>query len=109
MILKEELYKNVVMKFDVNEDFGTFSGSALGIMSSYKESHYGWSTLSEAREDLKTKIDYFLDRTPKTYKELAKNITSSLVWTGYEDCHADEQIIEILFENFIKYRENYER
>jgi len=104
MKLKSEHYKGVEMEFDVNEELGTFSGSALGIMTSYRQQHYGWNTLSEAREDLKIKIDVFLEETPKNYSELAKAITGSLVWTGYEDCYADEEIVKILVGNFIKFK-----
>lgn len=103
MELKRESYKGVVMEFDIDTDKGTFTGSALGIMTSYRHQHYGWNTLSEAREDLKIKIDEFLESTPKTYKELSEHITGSLVWTGYEECHADEGIIKVLVSNFIKY------
>ena len=34
--------------------------------------------------------------------ELAKMITKSLVWTGYDECHADEKVIERLVSDFIK-------
>jgi hypothetical protein len=63
---------------------------------------HGFKTPQEAIKNVKLKIDAFLKITPKTYKELAKAITNSLVWTGYEDCHADEEIIKQLVSSFIK-------
>lgn len=108
MKLKSEKYKGIELEFDVDDEYGTFSGSALGVIYSYKVFNYGWSTLSEAREDLKTQLDEFLESTPTNYTELAEQITSSLVWTGYEDCYADEKIIEVLVGNFIKYNNKNE-
>jgi len=63
---------------------------------------HGFEAPLQAELDVKSKIDEFLKITPRTYTELAQSITDSLTWTGYEDCHADEQIIEILVSNFIK-------
>ena len=103
MRLKIETYKGIELEFDVSGQDGTFSGSALGTISSYRYQHIGWNTLSEAREDLKTKVDKFLQSTPTSYTELTERITNTLVWTGYEDCHADETIIRVLVGNFIKY------
>jgi hypothetical protein len=62
----------------------------------------GYPTMDRAIADIEGKIDGFLVIIPKTYEELAEAITCSLVWTGYEDCHADEFIIKTLVENFLK-------
>ncbi len=62
----------------------------------------GFETPSEAELNVKPLIDEFLKSAPKTYAELAQRITDSLIWTDYEACHADEQIIEVLVSNFIK-------
>jgi len=51
-------------------------------------------------------MDEFLNTVPKNYKELAEVIQGSLQWTGYEDCHVDEQILEIIIENFLKAKNN---
>jgi hypothetical protein len=56
----------------------------------------------DAVKNVETIIDEFLKLAPKTYAELADAITESLVWTGYEDCHADEEIIKQLVSSFIK-------
>ena len=55
-----------------------------------------------AEQIIKVRIDEFLKTTPQNYRELSDAITSSLVWTGYEDCYVDEQVLQILIENFIK-------
>lgn len=62
----------------------------------------GHETPKQAVADVKVRIDEFLKTTPQNYKELSDAITSSLVWTGHEDCYVDEQILQILIENFIK-------
>ena len=40
---------------------------------------------------------------PKTYEELADQLTKALTWTGYEDCHLEPSIVKILVENFNKF------
>ncbi len=61
-----------------------------------------YTSIDELIEAIKSEIDSFLETSPKTYSELAKMITKSLVWTGYDECHADEKVIERLVSDFIK-------
>jgi hypothetical protein len=104
--VKKYKYKDIQITIDVYED-GFFHGYALDILCSSnrdkdKNINNGYPTMDRAIEDIESKVDTFLSTTPKTYEELANAITSSLVWTGYEDCHADEFIIKTLVENFLK-------
>lgn len=104
--LKKIIYKNIEFELythEINEEF-YFSTHCDGIHSNGNPKHInrGWDTPKEAIKDMENGIDTFLSTAPKTYKELAEAITGSLVWTGYEDCYADENIVKILFENFIK-------
>jgi len=104
--LKKINYKGIEFELYTHEmhDEFYFATSCNGISSKGNPSHInrGWNTSKEAIKDMEEGIDAFLSHTPKTYKELADAITSSLVWTGYEDCHADEIIIKTLVENFLK-------
>ena len=104
--VKSYKYKDCPVKIEVYES-GFFHGYALGVLStSNKESDrnnaMGYPTMDRAITDIETKIDEFLSTTPKNYSELAEKISSTLVWTGYEECHADEFIIKTLVENFLK-------
>jgi hypothetical protein len=107
MKLKTEIYKNVEITYEINEE-GLFTANALGILSSYKDKNTfkGWQTLLGAQKGIKEKIDVFLSRTPKNYKELATAIEETLVWTGYEDCYVNEFILKKLVENFNIYNTN---
>ena len=109
--LKKINYKGIDFELYTNEHNNEFyfSTSCDGIHSKGNPKHInrGWETPKEAIKDIEESIDYFLSTAPRTYKELADAITSSLVWTGYEDCHADERIIKILIENFIKVKDVY--
>jgi hypothetical protein len=104
--LKKIKYKGVEFELYTHEmhDEFYFGTSCNGISSKGNATHInrGWQTSSEAIKDMEEGIDAFLAIAPKTYKELADAITGSLVWTGYEDCHADEFIIKTLVENFLK-------
>lgn len=104
--IKKYKYKNIEVEIIVCED-GYFHGYALGTLStSNKEKDRnlssGYPTMDRVIIDIENKIDDFLSTTPKTYKELASDISGSLVWTGYEEAHADEFIIKTLVENFLK-------
>lgn len=105
MKLKTEKYKEVEITYEVCEE-GLFITSALGIFRSYENPSWGkgWKNISDAEKDIKRKVDEFLNNTPKNYTELSEAIESSLVWTGYEDCHVDEFILKTIVENFIKYK-----
>lgn len=105
-ILKKIIYKGVEFELYTHEMHGEFyfKTSCDGISSKGNPTHInrGWQTSSEAIKDMEEGIDDFLSVAPKTYKELAAAISGSLVWTGYEECHADEFIIKTLVENFLK-------
>lgn len=96
--MKFELYTH-----EINNEF-YFKASCDGISSKGNPLHVnrGWLSSIEAIKDMEEGIDAFLSITPKTYRELADAITDSLVWTGYEECHANELIIKTLIENFNK-------
>ena len=104
--LKKINYKGIEFELYIHEHNNKFyfQTSCDGISSKGNPKHInrGWYTPKEAIKDMEDGIDFFLSVTPKTYKELTDAITSSLVWTGYEDCHADENIVKILVENFVK-------
>lgn len=107
--LKKIKYKGIEFELythEINNEF-YFGTSRDGISSKGNPTHInrGWQTSSEAIKDMEESIDAFLAIAPKTYKELADAITSSLVWTGYEECHADEFIIKTLIENFLKVKD----
>jgi hypothetical protein len=104
--LKKIIYKGIEFELytnEMNNEF-YFGTSCNGISSKGNATHInrGWQTSSEAIKDMEEGIDTFLSYTPKNYKELADAISTSLIWTGYEDCYADESIIRILVENFLK-------
>ena len=104
--VKKYKYKDIEVNVEVY-DSGYFHAYALGVLSSSnKESDKnisnGYPTMDRAITDIESKIDEFLVITPKTYAKLAEAISNSLVWTGYEDCYADEFIIKTLVENFLK-------
>jgi hypothetical protein len=104
--LKTINYKGIEFELYTHEMHGEFyfGTSSNGISSKGNPSHInrGWQTSGEAIKDMEEAIDAFLLITPKTYKELAEAITDSLMWTGYENAHADEFIIKTLVENFLK-------
>jgi hypothetical protein len=104
--LKKINHKGIQFELYTHEIHGEFyfATSCDGIFTKGNPSHInkGWPTSNEAIKDMEEAIDTFLSYTPKTYKELAEAITSSLVWDSYEDCHVDEFIIKVLVENFLK-------
>ena len=108
--LKKIIYKGVEFELYTHEIYDEFyfSTSCDGISCKGNPLHInrGWNTPAEAIKDREESIDTFLSITPKTYKELANFITESLVWTGYEDCYADEFIVRTLVENFNKLKTN---
>ena len=104
--VKKYKYKDIEVNLEVYES-GYFHGYALGVLSTSNKdldsnNTMGYPTMDRAIKDIEGKIDNFLSLTPKTYEELAEAITNSLVWSGYEDCYADEFIIKTLVENFLK-------
>lgn len=108
MKIDEETYKGFVIESHYNEESkffyatSTIANSANSYYKELKNHCRGFLTPKEAVDNVKLKIDAFLEIAPKTYAELATAITESLVWTGYEHCYADEFIIQKLVERFIK-------
>jgi len=108
--IKKETYKNIEITCYFTERTNCFSAiSKVG--SSHNEFDtrlknfcYGFETPVKAIENCKTKIDEFLKIAPTSYKELAEQITNHLTWTGYEECHVDEQVLKLLVESFITAR-----
>lgn len=96
--VKKYKYRNIEITIEVYED-GLFSGYALGTLST--SAH---KTMEICIVSIESEVDKFLIITPKTYKELADAITSTLVWNSYEDCNADEFIIEILVNSFNSFK-----
>lgn len=107
-LIDTEIYNDIKIDINYNNETKCFSAysNIASSHNSYKEELKnfcgGFKTPLEAIDDVKLKIDEFLNQSPKTYTELAEMITNSLVWTGYEECHADEQIIKQLVSSFIK-------
>ncbi len=103
-MLYSEKYKNIVIEVHFNEESKKFDATSIFGNSCNPNNRMcrGYDTPVEAVEDVKKVIDAFLVSNPKNYKELAEAITNSLIWTGYEDCYADEIVIETLVQNFLK-------
>jgi hypothetical protein len=103
-----ETYKGFEITSHYNKETKFFHASSKvgssdnGYHSELHNICHGYENPKQAVEDVKIKIDEFLKTTPQNYEELADAITSSLVWPGYEDCYVDEQVLQILIENFIK-------
>ncbi len=112
MIIDTEKYKGFEIEITFNKDTKCFKAySKIGTASNkydndLKNACMGFKTPTEALEKTKAVMDDFLNTVPKNYKELAEAIQGSLQWTGYEDCHVDEQILEIIIENFLKVKNN---
>jgi len=108
IILKKINYNGVdyeLYTMEIGDGF-YFSTKCPGINAVGNVQHISglWTTSEEAIKDREKSIDDFLAIVPKNYKELANWITDSLVWTGHEDCYADESIVKTLVENFIKFK-----
>ena len=69
---------------------------------SYSTDYY--KTFDEAVLEMKRYIDNFIDNVPLDLDELVSKLGEMLVWTGYEDCHFDEDAAKILITNYIKHR-----
>jgi len=107
MEFKKEFYKDIEVTYEIDER-GKFRCSALGIFGTHNPKDFRgyYDAMIDAEKEIHALIDEFLSNTPKNYKELAEEITSTLVWTGYEECHADEFIIKTIVENFMTYINN---
>lgn len=112
MTIDTEVYKGFEIEISFNKQTKCFRAySKIGIASNKYDSNLGnhclgFKTPTEALEKTKVVMDDFLNTVPKNYKELAETIQGSLQWIGYEDCHVDEQILEIIIENFLKVKNN---
>jgi hypothetical protein len=99
---------DIEIKSEYNKDSKMFhayslvSASFCEFDSKLKNFCHGHAFQIDAVNDVKSKIDAFLEITPKNYEELAEAIQGSLVWTGYENCHVDATILKLIVENFIK-------
>lgn len=108
MKIDTETYRGIEIEVYYNEPTKYFYAlSKVGNSSNEFDTELGnrcmgFVTPAEAVNDVKGKIDRFMEEVPRTYKELAEAITSSLVWTGYEECYADEDVIKHLVSAFIK-------
>ena len=108
MTIDKETYNGIVIESHYNKETKFFYATSKIANSSNKFDTklgnicMGFPTPIEAINNVKEKIDNFFKIAPKTYKELADAITGSLIWTGYEDCYADEEIIKQLVSSFIK-------
>ena len=109
MKIHTEQYKGFEIKTYYNADRKLFHARSV-VGYSYKKyingerNHDGGHPLAEhAMNDVKNQIDKFLQRRPKTYKELTKMIDETLV-PYYDDYYADEKIIRHLVGSFIEER-----
>jgi len=100
-------YKDITIEAHYNDD-KTFSAYSIcgnshnKFDSKLNNFSHGYASENEAVNDVKSIIDEFIEITPKDYNELAELLTNSLTWDGYEECHLDPQVAEILIGNFIK-------
>jgi hypothetical protein len=109
MKMHTEQYKGFEITLDYSKDRKLFHARSV-VGSSFKKyingerNHDGGHLVPEhAINDVKSQIDKFLQRKPKTYKELTKMIDETLV-PYYDDWIVDEQIITHLVESFIEER-----
>lgn len=109
MKIDSEIYKNFTIDSYYNEESKYFyatskvANSYAEYDSNLKNNCHGFVSPKEAVQDVKNRIDAFLEQNPcNNYRELADAITTSLVWNGHEDCYVDEQILETLVEKFLK-------
>jgi len=110
MIIDKEIYKGFEIEITFNKDTKCFRAySKIGTANNKFDTVLGnfcmgFKTSTEALEKTKVAMDDFLNTVPKNYKELAEKIQGSLQWTNHEDCYVDEQILELIIDNFLKAR-----
>lgn len=105
-IIKKFEYKGFPIELKMDEHEGiTFSCCSMGkFQSKHNPNHIngGWDKPEDAINTIKEEINEFLLNQPKNYKELASAIEEgALVWTGYEECHIDKKLLEIIIKNFL--------
>lgn len=59
------------------------------------------NTFYKATTEFNHLIDNFLDALPRSVDELVSKLAELLVWTGYEDCHLDEEAAKALITAFL--------
>jgi hypothetical protein len=62
-----------------------------------------YKTYAEAEEKAKSIIDKFVIEIPQTREEWLSAMTECMVWTGYEDCHLDEDMVWSLLQKAAKH------
>ena len=60
-------------------------------------------TYDAAEEESKRIIDKFILDVPQTKQEWLDSMTKCMVWTGYEDCHLDEDMVWSLLQKAAKH------
>jgi len=102
-------YENFDITVSYNKDDKSFHayslcGNSFDEFDEKRENFsHGHATPGQAVENVKLKIDEFITIAPKTFEELAEQLTKALTWTGYEACHLEPSIVKILVENFNKF------
>lgn len=96
MVVETFKYKNFEVELLYFQETRQFMAKSASIKSALS------NTADGACSSIMFEIDEFLKSTPKDFEELAQEIHNMLVWTSYEDCYVDSQIIEVLVKNFLK-------
>ena len=60
-------------------------------------------TYDAAEEEAKHIIDEFVVNIPQTKQEWIDSLSKCMVWTGYEDCHLDEDMVWSLLQKANKH------
>lgn len=104
MLIKTEAYKGVTYevhftdKGDWRDNLNKFyvqnSGSIVN-----NEDYF--LTYTDAVSHANICIDNFISLIPESVEKLTEEIGKLLVWTGYEDCHLDEEAAYTLINNYI--------
>ena len=95
-------YKDIEVKVHVNDEGGFLLYSLTASSITDATSHHGHKTLDAAKKVIEERIDEFLACVPKTWEELAKALTKSLIWTDYEQCHVDTFVAKQLITSFLE-------
>ena len=62
-----------------------------------------YTTYAEAEEKAKNIIDTFIEEIPQTKEQWLAVFENCMVWSGYEDCHLDENMVLCLLEKAAKH------
>lgn len=88
-------YKGLTIELSYLSESKVIRAKCLGIVCDAKSAE-------KAIDKVEGRLDRFLGTTPTTWDQLADKLTSSLIWTGYEDCYVDEFKLKTLVVNFLK-------